>query len=369
MADRRLLESGGVRLLESGDARLLERTTVDTTKRSDPVRLDTIRVELLDQHENVIGELHPDWESPPTVEVDVGATIPRRLTGIRLDASEAADIDVYSDRLRPVWTIGGEDHRLGLFVWSTASHERHGWGVDLRSGTAHDRTLILRQPLTESFGVDEGATLTDRIVDLIESYGIHTHDVDPSDQTASSPLSWPAGKPGTKALDALTSKLSYVWWFDRDGRLRAGLEPDPDVHAPDRWYEEAHARPGVGEDDDLWQRPNVWLVVNESSEASEVTGTYRLPSTHEASAENRGFEVVEVVPESGLSSTAAADKRARQAADRWALTREIEIVTQPDPQSDLYGIVAWRGTPYREVAWSLPLAPGAGHSHTLRRQG
>lgn len=344
--------------------------TQPTPTRRDPQRQDSVRIELLDQHGNILGQVHPARGRVPTIEVDTSATIPRRLTGVRLDPDEAEQIDVYSHRLRPVWTQAGVDYPMGLFVWSTADKQRDGWGVSLTSGTLHDLTMALHQPLTESFAADEGATITDRLVALIERYGIVDHSISPSDQTTSSPLSWAAGKPGSKVLDALTSKLSYVWWFDRDGLLRAELEPDPDVHAPQHWYEEAHVAPGVGENQDPFMTPNTWLVLNESAEGSEVVGRYRLPQTNRASAEQRGFDVVEVVKESGISSTAQADKRARQAADESQTTTEVTITVPPNPGIDMHDLAAWRGTTHRIIKSSVALDPAADNWQdlTLRRR-
>lgn len=360
-------ESGDALLTEDGGAILLEAQPITPEAPDWPVRRDHIRIELLDRHHNVIGQIHPDLDSPPTVQTDLNATIPRKLTGLRLTPDEAADVDVIGDRIRPVWTLADVDWPLGVFVWSQASWERFGWGLALQGGAAHDLTLLVRQPLAEAFSVKEGAEIVPRIERLAEMAGIVDHDVTDSSQSTSTPLAWPAGTSMAKVMDTLCGKLGFVWWFDRHATLQVKPRLNVEFDKPDFWYEEGHVLSGSTEDDDVWERPNVFVVIDESSKEDSIRGVYRLPQAHRASEENRGFRVVKVVNESGLSSTPAAERRARQVADDNAPIKTIEISTVPRPQHDMHEIVAWRGESYVESGWSLPLSPGAAHKHTLTR--
>lgn len=331
----------------------------------DPIRHDTIWIDVLDQSLQVIGQIHPT--SAPTVEVDVNATIPRRLSGITLDTTDAAALDPYGDRLRPVWRTADTDHHLGVFLWATTGYVRNGWGLEVDGATAHDQTFVLSQPFRESYGAAAGSTLTTVLSTMVEAAGIWDHTITTSPLTSSAPLAWPAGAARIEAVDAVASKLGYTWHFDGSGTFVAQPTRDPDVEAADHWYDEAEVTPGVPESDDLWSRPNLWLVISTSANSSPIVGTYQLPSTHPASIESRGYPVTDVIEEPGITSTAAATQRARDAANRAATSREITLTTTPNPAHDLHDLVSWRGTTYREVGWTLPLEVGAGHSHRLQR--
>lgn len=329
---------------------------------------DTVTLELLDHHGNQLGELHPRADQPPRIEIDVTAKIPRRLTNLRLAPGDAAEIDAYEHRLRPVWTHDGADWPMGVFTFAAAARQRHGWGVELRSAVAHDLTTVLAQPLARSFVVDVDVELSGRLEALLERYGFASHRVAASAQRASSPLTWGLGRPGTTAARAIAGKLAYELWMDRTGRPIARVPPAPDVDAPDVWLEEAHVQPGVDEVDDPFLAPNTWIVINESVESSAVRGVYRLPPTNRASTQRRGYDVVRVVREAGIASTAQADRRARHAADAWQTTTTVTLTTDPLPQLDLQAIAAWRGVSYRVVAQRVDLDPAGGHQLTLRRR-
>lgn len=334
-----------------------------------PQQRDRVWIDLLDQHGNLRGQLVPDVsKGPPKVQARVGRRIPRTLSGVRLPPDQLADIDPHSDRLRPMWRQDGVDWALGVFVWDSAARARHSWGVTLDGATLHDLTSALRQPLTASFGVGRGDRLDTAIIDLIEAAGFSSHDVATTTVTAGAPLAWPAGKDRADVIGELAGKLAYRSWPDRDGRLTVRQPPDPAVHAPDHWYDEDSAVGAPTETDDLWERPNTWLVISTSSSDQPIVATYELPATDPASITQRGFAVVDVVEEPGLSSTQQAQQRARQAALNAASTFEVELTTAPRPQHDLHHLVVWRGVAYREVGWALPLDPTATMTHRLVRR-
>lgn len=332
-------------------------------------RLETVSFGLIDRDGNEIGEVHP--EPGASVRVDTTARITRTLSGVSLPSDEAADIDIYSHRLKPVFTIDGVDYPLGVFLFSAAPKTRSSYGVELRGVSLNDRSEQIDQQLDQSFGVDTGDVIRDRLVDLIEAAAIVDYSIEGNPVTASDPLAWPAGASRADAVDHLLSLLGFVGYFDNNGTFTARTIPVPGIDPVMFDYQEGSdtivVSDSITETDDLWEKPNVWVVVSTSATGSAVVGRYELPATSPLSQQNRGFPVTKVIELAGLTSTSAADAAAREASLRDLTAETVTLTTAPDPTHDTWDVGQWRGVDYLEQAWSLNLEPGGDHQHTLRR--
>lgn len=340
------------------------------------VRYETVRFDLIDPAGNTIGELHPARDQAPSIACDTGGTIKRRLDGLTVTATEFADVNPYRDRLAPFWLLSdGTQWPLGVY---------HFTGAPVVDGTVnltamYDGGWILDQPLTSTLGTPWGGAIDvtmERLIDrlqVISTLRFVAVNMEATDARTREPIVWPAGTPATQVLDQCCALAGfYPPHFDNRGvlQLRPALDPE---HGQVSHFYGAAVRVVSGAttvSDDLLEAANVHVVVSSGATETEVVGEAEVDVSLPWSVQNRGFRVVEVHREQGLTSSLQARWMARRyaaAASRGA--REVEFVGPPDPRHDVFDIVDWDGTRYLEVGWSLALTPGGEHRHRLQRGG
>ena len=334
---------------------------------------ETWRFEVLDAFGNVIGEIHPDAASAPTITHDATAVVQRTLSGLRLDPTDTAAVNRYRDRLRPIRVAAdGTETAFGVFVWATDSTAHQPWGDTIEGGVLYDLGQILTYGLHETVGYEVGDTVTDRLTEAIEAAGITDHDITPSTRQLADPVGWPVGAARSEPIRHLLDLLGYTAHFDGDGTWVAEPMPLPGLDAPDWIYD-------VGTDSvivagspvtttDQWRQPNVFLVSTSSRNGAQILGRYELPDDHPASVANRGYRLTsEVHVIEGLESSAQADDLARIDARKATALESVSFVTGPEAHGHL-DVVAWMGEDtWQEVHWTLPCQVGGLMSHRIER--
>ena len=81
-----------------------------------------VKFEILNRELQVIGQVSP--ERQPVVQNNTNSTVKRTLRNFQLREHEARDINLFEDRVRPVWTYeDGSEYRMGVFLF-TSDDER-----------------------------------------------------------------------------------------------------------------------------------------------------------------------------------------------------------------------------------------------------
>lgn len=338
-----------------------------------PRRIEGFRIDIVDHWGTPIGELPQRGDIMATVRWDTAGRIQRTLNNLAVRAADADDIDPDRDRLAPMMTVGGVDHPLGLFLWSSPTRRRHPWGRDLEGALGVDLSFILDQRIRQTAYLEPGELLRPFLIAQLEAAGLADYDIETSYERTATLVGWPAGTRRATVIDAILGRLGWVGYFNNAGRYIARRRPLVGLDAAARSYDDGrHGRivtSSPTEVDDRWQRPNVWIAIGTGA-AGEIIGVYELPDDAPGSRARRFYEhTAEPIEDPTIASTAQAVARARAAARAAsAVTELVDFTARADPRHDGYEIVTYLGDDYLETAWELPLAAGADHAHALRRE-
>lgn len=341
------------------------------------VRYEIINVSQIgtDDYEGV---LDIDQSKAPSIRLDTTATIMRRLNGMHVDALAQAGVDELSDLIRPVWIMeGAREDQMGVFEFADASRGRYSYGLDLHA-TLTDRLATLDEELEAAVSYPVGTDPVAAAATLANDAGIENIVADPSPGSLSAPLAEPAGTNRLKVMDELLATVGfYRAHFNNAGQLRFRSVPFLPLATPDIEYGEgagdtsgAVIDGSIVESNSLLSAPNRFLAIETGVSADEqpLVGIYDVPDSAPHSFVNRGRRVVKVDQFQGLPDQAAADAAAMgmEAQDSGAY-EYVGFATFPVPTHDVFNVVGWRGTNYRELGWSLQLLPGADMPHDARR--
>jgi hypothetical protein len=338
-------------------------------------RYSKIRFDLLDSIGSVIGIVHPDADRTPAIDVRTDATLKRVLRNLWVTPSEAIDIDLAADRVRPIWVFSdGSEWPLGTFIFADASTAWQSWGKPL-TGSLVDHLLVLNQPSDVSVvSYPSGTNIADALEAEWRRSGLAEYRVEPCGTFLADALSWPIEtKQLTRMIDL--SKLGGFLdpYVDNYGVGQSRAVPALTAETTDLVYDDnrdvgrVYADTTV-ESEDLLRAPNRFMVVSTSGSAAPVVAFADVPASAPQSWARRGFRVVEVIRVNGVASVADAQVIADAAVASSGHTfRYAEFDSAPDPRHDVYDIVRWMGENFLELGWSLPLAEGSSHHHRLRK--
>lgn len=353
-------------------------SAVDLLELRPGQRSTSYRFDLLDNHESIIGALHPvAQDATPLVTFDTTRSVARDMSNFNLVPDEKADVNVLTDRVRP-WMVleNGTEYSLGVFVWADEAVPRFGYG-DAQTATLVDKGLLLDQPMEQGIKVKSSAKTRQVIKDLLEQVGVDTSVDSPplALQTAGAPMAWPAGTPRTQVLTDLCAQIGlHPPYFDRNGICRVRTIVDPDLAHVTLTYVDGlnvYSASAVATND-LLHAVNRVIAISSDANNQAFVGVYDVPSGLPWSATNRGFVLAEVHNLQGIGSQQQIDEAARALAIGGERARDVfvEHVTfsgAPDGRHDGYEVISYRDFQWLEQAWSLPLTPFGPMTHTMRR--
>jgi hypothetical protein len=317
-----------------------------------------------------LGVVHPKRESPPSIEFSTTRTIKRTLTNVAFDPDESNLIDALSHRLRVIMVIGNVNHSLGQFIFTDSTRVRRSNGRP-KDTSLMDYGFILDQPITSSFGVFTGENIATAVGRLLDRYGIVGRFVEGTSAIAGAPMVWGIGTSGAKILDDLATQGGYFSpYFDRAGflQLRSVFDPAQRPYTVDFDAEPSRVIAGsIGENDDLLNAPNRFIVIDNANTDFPIVGSYDVPSTAPHSIFNRGFVVPKVEDRQGMSSPAQAQETATAIGLQSTLFQRVNLSTPPDPRHDGYEIVHYDSENWLEIGWSLTCQEGGQMHHQLAR--
>lgn len=339
-------------------------------------RADGWRWDLEDRVGNVIGELLPNAERPPTITNNTDSGIPRSVSSFNLPAAQVSDINPVSDRVR-AWAVLQNDDafEMGVFLWGNEDEPERPWGVESASSMV-DKMHILDQATRTSIGQNKGANIIVAAVGLaVYGNGLTFEEIDyeTTGIGLSAPWAHPPNSNRAGLVRELMSKIGYLPpHVNRSGRLQYRDAPDLATAPPDHILEVGPTSTIIANSttrsNDLLEAANEFTVFESSGQGAPIVGTYTLPSSAPHSIPKRGFPVPDVQSQQGLGSAAQAVKAARTNAmtSARATYRWKKLATTFDPRFDTFGVVQHDGQNWLSVAWSTVCRSGAPMQHTLR---
>jgi hypothetical protein len=344
-------------------------------------RAEGVRFDLVSPGLAKIGELAPSEESTVTIENNINRAVKRSLTGLHLSPADAAQVDPFRDRVRPMWLIHNpesgqtDEYPMGVFGYANLSRLRLRYHLDSgteATGNMGDMLMAFDQALDRSLTWQAGTLIADILARLAADAGVYVTSIEATDKRLGSPIAYVAGRDTRlKVLNEVAGLAGFASpWFDNAGVLVArtipevgGAPPDFDYDSPPRIYEGTTVI-----SDDTLDAPNFYVVVDTAAVDAPITGSYAVPASAPHSISNRGYPVVRLIEVQGLQSTAAARDLARASAlqDRSAF-QWAEVQSVVNPLHDTFNVVQFDRELWREQAWRVACAPGGPQMHSWRR--
>lgn len=337
------------------------------------------RFDLLDENDRRIRDItHLVEAESSSVNMDSEAEIHRTA---RFRMKDTGEIDFLKHRIQ-VWTLlhmsnGYAEFPLGVFLLSSPNKEYEGDNV-YRNIDAYDKLLILVDDgFTARVVADEGERVTDFVVSLLRDAGISRINIEQSDKTFPTWLSW---DPDTSRLEVINELLGVInyekLYVDEHGYFVSRPYRTPTQRATEYTYETDHLSvitPGATLEEDYFNVANQFVGV--VSEPDRVPLTYTYENTNEDSPTS--------IPRRDRTITKYIDS---DSVDLETLQGEVHKVAYEDSQvasvatfetaimpmhsyndilrirHDKLGIDAR----YQEVSWNMPLSSSGRMSHTAK---
>lgn len=341
--------------------------------RGRSARSGTFTYELLDPDLEREGWLTP--LEPPRIDNDADRPIHRTMTGLRLDASEWDEIDLYRHRVRVRYDPdGGHAMPLGVFVFGPTDRARRHRRGSVAVARLSDQGVILDQQFGRAESIYNLDNASEWLEDQLDRSGIARRHLDAEfDQMfLLGNMTW-----GPRAIRLVAYNLvgaafgALPIFFDNHGTLRM-IRPSELDRAPIRYpLEGPSARIYVDsatESVDPTRAPNVFVILDTDREGRNFSMRRRVPRHSPHSVERRGYQVIRTVEVQGLWSRAQARRMMRALQERTRATHETVFFEGPiDPRHDTYNRVVYGNDVLREARWSMECREGGAMRHELRR--
>lgn len=294
------------------------------------------------------------------------------------DPRDDPDVDWLTDRFRITYVVevGGLRTTIPMGVFLPARvqpvrrKEGRRWTVTLLGKT----DVLARDKTPRAYAVPAGAQVTAAVANLVESAGERRHTVEPSGETLSTAMAWPAGTPLLRVVNDLLAAINYSpLYADGDGVLRASAYTPPDAR-PAVWDfggADTVTSPDVEDDYDVHSIPNRYVLVGQESEDTEaLVAVASNQSDGPYSYEGRGRWITET--ETGVDATSQAvlnDMAARKLMDSSRPVVRQTVEHLPLPLRVNEAAVGPDGHHMAVVEQRVTLTPGHLMSTTLRRFG
>lgn len=318
----------------------------------------------------VLGDIHPIRTG--TLSHDTSRTTKRSLS-LQLGKTDTAAVNTATDRIDLFMTIPGApnpdrtdgDWPLGRYQFVDDSLRQFTSGL-LSDPQLTDEMFLVDQAILKGIsGVGRGVVGV--LVDVLSELPID-FDVEPSPFTSAD--AWGIGAARGQILDTLAVAGDF-WspWFDNSGVLRFRRTFDPALAIPDIDFDAGYKviRNDIVRTNDLLSSPNTIIVISNNSASGEpAVGVATVAVNAPNSVANRGFAIAKVA-DLQLSDGTQAQAVANGLIQRQAIFEQVALSTPADPRHDGYNVIRWQHENWLELAWSMPLQPGAPMTHTLRR--
>jgi len=310
---------------------------------------------------------------------DTTRTIKRQLT-LSLGVADTAAINVVTDRVSPFMVFpDGQEYPLGTYMFTDASRQvfasaptgRHTAG-GLADVSLNDEMFLVDQQIEKGISgiLSNGVNLAvSTVIQLVLTGLPITYTLEPN--TFQSTESWGVGTNRGQILEALSVTGDYFSpWFGNDSKLHFIRTFDPNTQIPALDFDTGNKviREPILETDDLLSAPNVFIVISNAANDSDLptVGTANVPVNAPHSVVNRGFAVPSV-QNLQLSTNAQATAVAQGLANRQTVFERVSLTTAPDPRHDSYDVIKWQDDLWLELAWSMALVEGGAMNHLLRK--
>ena len=288
------------------------------------------------------------------------------------------EYNFYTDRLRPVVTINGEDYPMGVYVVTTEERSEAD-GQKIATLEAYSLLYLARRKKIENrLYIKAGTNYITKITELLSSAGITDLHAEPTAYTfAYDREDWDIGTSVLEIVNTLLAEISYKnAYVDMTGTVRLKKYAPPTLSSVSHVYTEGKdsvISASYKMTDDRYDKANVFRLFCDNADLSEpiVAVAENNNAASPFSTVNIGRvlhnERVDNVP-----SQAALQERANAMRDKsMQTTEEIEFYTAVAPVHTPHDVVALHvggaSGIFAETGWRMTLSPDGDMTHTARR--
>lgn len=284
------------------------------------------------------------------------------------------EFDMFSDRLRPVMIINGEEYNFGDFIVIGAPKTYDGKEY-IYEIEAYDETMILKESaLTERKFYPAGTKYLDIVGSLITDCGLSKVIEENTNARVTIDHEYSIGTSYLKIINELLEEINYSpIYAGADGYLY--LTHNSTKQTVDYTYNELNSTiiDSVKQDTDIYSLPNVIVGYVSSPDKSEVWKYKRVNDnpTSVISTVRRGYNVVQSYQFNDCPDTATLQRAVDQKfLESTQATETATISTMPDGNHGYgsYILLGFEGisTVFREVGWSIEF--NGQMTHNLERK-
>lgn len=330
-----------------------------------------------------------------TLRMDGNGEIKTSLQGTFLAAAidtrgNEAEINWFTDEIRPVLIVDGVKKPLGVFLVSKVT-PREDRGKKTLEIQAFDRSWIVRDTKVEgALFLSAGTRYIDAIEGLLTSSGIGMIIKTPSSAVLGEDRAdWETGTSYLEIINELLGEINYKQlWFDSSGS--AVIEPASVPRAENIKHVFTNKKtdpknpkevglisvhPVISRETDVYQSPNVFICVcsNADKDAPMVATAENTNPQSPLSIMRRGRRIVKVERLNNIASQEELEAYANRILFESMTTGEtitvetgllpgfgVNDVSALDYADNTTGICI-------EKAWSMQLTPGGKMTHTLEK--
>ena len=289
---------------------------------------------------------------------------------------EGDDVNLFSDRFKPVMIHNGNDHPLGRYVVMAAPRSVSDTGSNVAI-EMYDETMILKQACTQARTFfASGSSYQTSISALILACGITDYRFDDTALTMSDDHEYAPGTPYIELINGLLDEINYEHVHTNlDGTIQ--LTAKKAKTTADHIYYDRRPfgllKP-ISIDTDIYSRPNVFVgvVSNPSLDAPLVYTKENNDVNSQISIPRRGYRVTKVYDLSNIASQAELQNYIdAEYLKQSQMTETAEIQTIPEPGHE-YGDAVQLSTSeinglYIETGWNMSLSVKKSMTHKLER--
>lgn len=335
--------------------------------------------ELLNRDNIPIGELEVINGS---VSLNSLAQI-KRTARFTVKENHLKDVDYLNDRIRPVITIDGDKHPMGIYLIPSPSRSKTESGI-IREIEAYDTTqILLEDKILDRYYIKKGTNYVKAITQLIGSAYIHQSQITPAEYALKRDREFEAGASKLSIVNDLLKEINYTSIYaDNNGNLKATKYILPNLKEIDYIYKDEGDNPqqlkvinSTIDELDLFNVPNIFVVVASNAENQALRAVEKNTNpTSPLSIQSRKRNIVDYRTVSDIADQATlnayAKRIAYEASNKY---QKVQFSTIINPKHGYNNIVYIQdeklgiNDKFVETSWEIPLKLGATMTHNARR--
>jgi hypothetical protein len=338
------------------------------------------RYDLLDKEENKIGEL----DCIESGEVSFNAQNDIKRTA-KFHMRDRGEVDWLNDRIQPFILVGLPDgdwleFPQGIFMLSSPLRKDMGKNI-YRNVDAYDTSLILKNDkLTSRCSVEAGVSYQYAVERILRSANIKKISMEPCNKVLDRDIEWEIGTEKRKLVNQLLDAINYTsLWVDENGYFCSSRYIPPNEREVDIFYSDDEfsvIHNGVEEDVDVFNIPNVWVVVASNPEInSPLISLYENANPNSpTSILNRDMRIVDYRTITDIADQNTLDNYTKMLA--FSGSQAYGHVRFTSAIMPIHGYVNILGLKYNilgiddrytEMSWTIQMQPGGIMKHEARR--